>query len=459
MVEQPALPLSPPPSISHHHHHHSDHHLASSTRDIVDPNETNPLRMLRSGFGVRPRVRGNKHHSVHSLHDRTKVAPRQQQRHASVGERNGRALLPRPPSDVAGVTSILPSQVASTTPDEESGEEDEDEGNPIPLPPRDRSRSMPEQPRHHRKHPLVFPGVGTSHTLGHVSSGGGSQSSLDGSASHNNIRTDVADAQFNEVSADDKRPRSPSKSPGILCNMDDSFENQIASELDALDNIPEEETAVVPPVLPIHPQRHSVHVVHQSFPHPSQPPPPPPTSVPPSTPSPTPPSIPRHSEEEEDSSCKEEEDVDANDNGDSQMLRNGDHVSCEDLLEFACDGPNVRRTRGRARGVDSDEVRIMGKVLGKEVSKEACVSALNSTDWDVHRAIKVVHLQTLLLSSSSSSAIHSTNSSSYGLSSPLLPGTVDPMSAFEALSVCGWDVARAAGWYLAGKEEGDTTEV
>ena len=51
------------------------------------------------------------------------------------------------------------------------------------------------------------------------------------------------------------------------------------------------------------------------------------------------------------------------------VFRLSDHVSCEDLLEFACDGPNTRRTRGKARGVDSDEVRIMGKVLGNNVSR------------------------------------------------------------------------------------------
>lgn len=46
-----------------------------------------------------------------------------------------------------------------------------------------------------------------------------------------------------------------------------------------------------------------------------------------------------------------------------------EHVSCEDLLEFACDVPNTRRTRGKSSGVNSDEVRIMGKVLSNKVSK------------------------------------------------------------------------------------------
>lgn len=42
----------------------------------------------------------------------------------------------------------------------------------------------------------------------------------------------------------------------------------------------------------------------------------------------------------------------------SDLSRQSDHVSCEDLLEFACDGPNTRRTRGPRNGEQSDEVRI-----------------------------------------------------------------------------------------------------
>lgn len=48
---------------------------------------------------------------------------------------------------------------------------------------------------------------------------------------------------------------------------------------------------------------------------------------------------------------------------DSMLHHNIDHVSCEDLLEFADTKPS-----SRARGNDSDEVRIMSKVLGNDVS-------------------------------------------------------------------------------------------
>lgn len=55
--------------------------------------------------------------------------------------------------------------------------------------------------------------------------------------------------------------------------------------------------------------------------------------------------------------------------GDFESLKNEEekihshHVSCEDLLKFANSKPS-----SRTRGNDSDEVRIMSKVLGKDVS-------------------------------------------------------------------------------------------
>lgn len=80
----------------------------------------------------------------------------------------------------------------------------------------------------------------------------------------------------------------------------------------------------------------------------------------------------------------------------SDLSRQSDHVSCEDLLEFACDGPNARRTRGPRNGKQSDEVRIMMKVLHEHSTPESCIAALNVTDWDVLAAIKLERLQGLL---------------------------------------------------------------
>lgn len=47
------------------------------------------------------------------------------------------------------------------------------------------------------------------------------------------------------------------------------------------------------------------------------------------------------------------------------QLKNSNSVSCEDLLEFS-----DKKPKGCERGVDSDEVRIMMKVLGKNVNKK-----------------------------------------------------------------------------------------
>lgn len=80
----------------------------------------------------------------------------------------------------------------------------------------------------------------------------------------------------------------------------------------------------------------------------------------------------------------------------SDLSRQSDHVSCEDLLEFACDRPNTRRTRGPRNGEQSDEVRIMLKVLHEQSTPESCIAALNVTEWDVLAAIKLERLQGLL---------------------------------------------------------------
>lgn len=55
--------------------------------------------------------------------------------------------------------------------------------------------------------------------------------------------------------------------------------------------------------------------------------------------------------------------LDGTDTVDGVLSHNADHVSCEDLLEFADSKPSSRE-----RGNESDEVRIMSKVLGAQVS-------------------------------------------------------------------------------------------
>ncbi|XP_031622641.1 activated Cdc42 kinase-like [Contarinia nasturtii] len=72
-------------------------------------------------------------------------------------------------------------------------------------------------------------------------------------------------------------------------------------------------------------------------------------------------------------------------------LKDSNSVSCEDLLEFA-----NKKPKGRERGIESDEVRIMSKVLGTNTTPEQCIIALDFIEWNVHRAIKIISLQNAL---------------------------------------------------------------
>ncbi|XP_055704547.1 activated Cdc42 kinase-like isoform X2 [Phlebotomus papatasi] len=77
--------------------------------------------------------------------------------------------------------------------------------------------------------------------------------------------------------------------------------------------------------------------------------------------------------------------------GESQLLQEASNsVSCEDLLEFS-----ERKPKGRERGAESDEVRIMIKVLGKKIPPEMCLETLELVDWDVHKAIKIMKLSNM----------------------------------------------------------------
>jgi len=175
-------------------------------------------------------------------------------------------------------------QRKSTISTDENGD-----ANPLPLPPRDRTRpTVPTKPRHQRKHPLIYP----SNLPNNLPSrwGGGSsegnsnpESPLSSPSTGNGTILQLPEANSTSL--------PPAKPPRAACSLDDSYDSQIASELEALDDM-EEET-------------------NQSV-----------TSS-------------------------------------SSLYQSRDHVSCEDLLDFACDRPNSKRTRGPAQGTDSDEVRTL----------------------------------------------------------------------------------------------------
>lgn len=95
-----------------------------------------------------------------------------------------------------------------------------------------------------------------------------------------------------------------------------------------------------------------------------------------------------------------------------------DYVSCEDLLEFADAKPS-----SRARGFESDEVRLMCKVLGQDVSADNCLRALEFTNWDVGSAIKICKVQKVVIGA-------------------------EFIACNDALVANGWDEKKAAQWIL-----------
>lgn len=163
---------------------------------------------------------------------------------------------------------------------EEEGEDGDN--NPLPLPPRDRTRpTVPTKPRHQRKHPLIYPtNLPNPNRWGVSSEGNSNPDSPLSPPLTGNMSLPPTEVNLSSL--------PPAKPPRAACNLDDSYDSQIASELEALDDM-EEET-------------------NQSV-----------TSS-------------------------------------SSLYQSKDHVSCEDLLDFACDRPNSKRTRGPAQGTDSDEV-------------------------------------------------------------------------------------------------------
>jgi hypothetical protein len=123
------------------------------------------------------------------------------------------------------------------------------------------------------------------------------------------------------------------------------------------------------------------------------------------------------------------------------------HVSCEDLLDFAVDKPpactvvdECLKNGTTKRGHNSDEVRVMQKVLANEVHLEAeeCVNILEGTSWDVHKAIKCIRLRQILRK-------HSVN--------------LD-CNWIEMLTKFNWNIRQASNYLIAthGLPE-DTTEV
>lgn len=342
----------------------------SSDPPDSDPGaDMNPLRRIRSGVQIQPRIRGNRHGIPSSCRPTTphtaalaRLAANAVGSGGTTVQRNELGAPPPPP----------PLQLVESS---------SAEANPLPLPPRDRTKPVQVLKHHQRKHPLLLlPGTTAADTVDIKTSKDCAIESptVQEPAAVPAIRQTSISERIAAVEARTARSKVegesrflPPKPVRTCSNLDDSFENQIQEEIDSLDHLA-------------------------------------------TTDAPSPPTI----------------------------YKNSDHVSCEDLLEFAMDRPNAKRTQGPSQGVDSDEVRIMQKVLAKErVGAEECLVALNEVDWDVHKGIKWLRLQQQL-------------QQRHGLAFP-----ADACS--HALEQSGWNVLQATNFLRATHAStlDDTTEV
>ncbi|XP_057330388.1 activated Cdc42 kinase-like isoform X4 [Microplitis mediator] len=450
------------------------------TPTLDNTTDTNPLRMLRSGLPVRPRVRGNKQLSlgltaphideIVGLSDNNKLSTDFYHVGSSTFPKMGEMSVNN--SSVSIFTTQSLERHNSLMNIENSQSQSNIEENPIPLPPRDRSRTLQSKsnlPRHQRKHPLIIPGGGISRTLAKAIATSSAEDQIDGVAPSFNLSNPNVSFSTPMISTTSPMSNAAPNSP-------DEFERRIDSELSALDSLSIENNCLHPcgiisedllensdlsddslrenqSNVNCDAVKNSNYFINSDTPQ---------------TLSDRKLSFDKKIENNSDniniaddknnsmsinglvqvSSCslaavksqasselnyavnkttsslnpfdsnmtENESNVEktsefkSNTTGNvskiqttddrrarvSDLCRQSDHVSCEDLLEFACDRPNVRRTRGPHNGAQSDEVRIMLKVLQDQSTPESCVRALDVANWDILAAIKLERLQALL---------------------------------------------------------------
>ncbi|CAG2167826.1 unnamed protein product, partial [Oppiella nova] len=390
----------------------ADHNLVTDNGATGDGDDDavdgNPLRMLRSaGIGgvLRAKVRGNRSFSQPRLPTTAQTAGL-----ARVASMNTRSSL--------GVPPPVPTSASTDEVD-----------NALPLPPRDRSRPMLMQLKtHQRRYPLVMPvanGEQSEHAEEHrqlqqregsplrmlpvlkqVSCPQPPQSYLDNYSSMKLSTNDSMDGN-----CDKKLAPVPPPKPQRSYLGDESFESEMQKALDSIQMDSTSITSCSPPppeeISTKSTQNHTNHTnndtkSYSTTTHSSG------DSMAtkalhmPSKVTPIQTNSDSYSSSEHISSYKPMATTTTTDN----------HINSYRSSDITTNGSSGRTTAGtsyssfessiatKKKGVDSDEVRVMQKVLANEtnLSSEECAKILHSTDWDVHKAIKCIRLRQQLRS-------------------------------------------------------------
>ncbi|CRK95965.1 CLUMA_CG009407, isoform C [Clunio marinus] len=275
------------------------------------------------------------------------------------------------------------------------------EDNPLPLPPRDRKLQLNvAQKRHVRKYPLIIPASGIQRTLDKINqitpnnfpaSVNATRHSLvnlnNGHRTYENLEAfqkrfschdeaDTASLHFESILENDENV------PNITDDMVDGFcvfESGSKQSFDGVVKKPSDRKCVskVAPSPAIESKKLEFSQKYPKY------------------------KMPRNElasnalfnkikESVENAAMAEECEVELDVGHECELKKSINHVSCEDLLDFS-----EMKPKGRERGAESDEVRIMIKMFGMKITLERCLLTLDFINWDLQKAIKLCKLQNL----------------------------------------------------------------
>ncbi|XP_015790964.1 tyrosine-protein kinase PR2 isoform X1 [Tetranychus urticae] len=371
----------------------SSHHVSGATitstaansvnlgnTNISQPSETdtidlNPLRLLRNGFSIIPKVKGNK--------QRIAATPQTASLARLTANVNRSNLGAPPPPPAAPPALTNPTSTNSLSYNSIGSmlmglSDDNSQQNALPLPPRDRTKQL--QPaclkQHQRKHPLILPGSSIGPISGPIS--------LDSNGSYD--ISSPADPPMSTF-----KPHLPAMKHGLSNEAQPSYVNYVPPRGPEISDIKYSSPASTMspkrnpvPNPPPKPNRSFLNEEPLESKHPTS------TA-----------SVDNHASVKPTQQFNETKTYD----GVTQPPIKTSSINCRvsplDYTTSAANKPSLVRTID-SKEPDPDEVRVMQKVLANEIqlSTEECIKILRTTGCDIHKAIKCVRLRETLKSHS-----------------------------------------------------------
>lgn len=112
----------------------------------------------------------------------------------------------------------------------------------------------------------------------------------------------------------------------------------------------------------------------------------------------------------------------------------------KDIIEYNFNNRNFKFDLRKLREESPDEIRVMMKVLAHQfqVSSDDCLEALKKTNFDIHKAIKIIQVREMLRQQSIA---------------------VENCNWIEILTKTNWQTTAAVNYCIAQQSAGTTTAV